>query len=296
MKQQLLFPYTLDEDATWAALTHFTGFAIFVSLAGGSKRWVVITVLASFSFFWMLLLLQVPTRLWSTTTNFLGFAVMLISSMVGLGLFSALAQVLTLVQTIVGAHPELKLEIAGHLDKYPLLMIATTAADVYDEHVKDTEWGLARERERAHERETNKQLTMPLATSEDRPTDRSRCVGGGRAAELKCFLCGRPAENAEACVCVCSAWLSRSQQPGKLTPCTPYASLRDKVVPFSSTLFKRLLKSLCKSLWLHMSLNRHSYMSRFFFFGDGPGGGGGGCHSGAQDTECRAGREQPALA
>ena len=94
-KEWLLWPYTLDEDATWAAFTHFFGFVIFIALSDGShrRRWVIVTCVVAFSFYWLLLLLQVPIRLWSAATQLLGFTVMLITLVVGLGLFSALAQV-----------------------------------------------------------------------------------------------------------------------------------------------------------------------------------------------------------
>ena len=42
VKEFLLWPYTLDEDATWAVVTHFSGFALFVFMADRThrKRWV----------------------------------------------------------------------------------------------------------------------------------------------------------------------------------------------------------------------------------------------------------------
>ena len=130
VKQQVLWPYTLDEDATWAVLTHFSGFAIFVLLADSSQRkglWVLVTALVAISFFWMLRWLRVPTELWALTTNFVGLSVMLVSSVVGLGLFSAVAQLIALLRTLLGEHPQLQKELEGTLEQYPLLKIAVTS-------------------------------------------------------------------------------------------------------------------------------------------------------------------------
>jgi hypothetical protein len=189
VKQGLLWPYTLDEDATWAAFTHFIGFAIFVFLADGRKRWILITGVVAFSFYWLLLLLQVPTRLWSTWTNVLGFAVMLVSSIVGLGLFSALAQALALLRMLVCAHPELKRELERELEGHPLLMIAVSGRD-----------GAC-------------PALIPAAF--DDPDFE------------KCFLCGTPA-GPGASVAVCAAWRQDSAT-GKMLACKPYAELRDKL-------------------------------------------------------------------
>jgi hypothetical protein len=195
VKQGLLWPYTLDEDATWAAFTHFIGFAIFVFLADGRKRWILITGVVAFSFYWLLLLLQVPTRLWSTWTNVLGFAVMLVSSIVGLGLFSALAQALALLRTLVGAHPELKRELERELEGHPLLMIAVSGCDGGYHCVACPA------------------LIGPGAC------DDGDCE--------KCFLCGAPARP-DASVAVCAAWRQDSAT-GKMLACKPYAEMRDKL-------------------------------------------------------------------
>ncbi len=199
VKEGVLWPYTLDEDATWALFSHFIGFAIFVFLADGRKRWILVTDLVAISFYWLLLLLQVPTRLWAAWTNVLGFAVMLISSIVGLGLFSALAQVLTLLRTLVGAHPELEQELEGQLEHYPLLMIAVSRRD-------------------GGQPEPARIASCPA---------RAGSGAGNESDGEKCFLCGTPAKHG-ASVAVCAAW-REDGAAGKMLPCLPYVQMRDKL-------------------------------------------------------------------
>ena len=206
VKEGVLWPYTLDEDATWALFSHFIGFAIFVFLADGRKRWILVTGLVAISFYWLLLLLQVPTRLWAAWTNVLGFAVMLISSIVGLGLFSALAQVLTLLRTLVGAHPELEQELEGQLEHYPLLMIAVSRRDG------------GRDPLDCRGQPEPARIACPVRAGSGAGND-----GDGE----KCFLCGTPAKHGSS-VAVCAAW-REDGAAGKMLPCLPYVQMRDKL-------------------------------------------------------------------
>ena len=196
VKEVLLWPYTLDEDATWAVLTHFSGFAIFVALADGSKRSLLAVLIVALGFFWLLQLLQIPTERWAMTTNYVGFAVMFVSSVVGLGLFSALAQLLTLLRTLLGAHPELEKEI--RMDQYPLLMIAVSSKNEKPEDARSD------------------------------AASRNACSRTPSVSREKCFLCGAEAE-ANSYAPVCAAWCANRSNSGKLLPCTPYASMREKL-------------------------------------------------------------------
>jgi len=202
VKEFLLFPYTLDEDATWAVVTHFSGFAVFVFLADRThrKRWVFATGVVAFSFFWLLRLLQVPLELWARTTNYLGFAVMFVSSVVGLGLFSALAQVLTLLRTLLWEHPELEKQLEGTLERYPLLMIAVSSRAGGPASVVEEDEGIGHA---AHADNRSAAAHEPASS---------------------CFLCGREACSSAA---VCNAWVAPDAD--KLLPCTPYVKMRDEL-------------------------------------------------------------------
>ena len=185
----VMTPARVAPRVAWALSLHCVGFGLFVFITTRQSKWLLATAMAWLGMLWGIGI-ALPEHLAVKAANTLGYAVLGLSLLVGLGALGGacyvFADAIEFCKNIVTKYPKLA---EGDLQARPLLHRVVVG-------------------------EKNRERDSPRASSEE-----------DKAKNQACFLCGGPGERI---VSLCGSWehgTGTSDAPSSL--CTTFATLKE---------------------------------------------------------------------
>lgn len=185
----VMTPARVAPRVAWALSLHCVGFGLFVFITTRQSRWLLATALAWLGMLWGIGI-ALPEHLAVKAANTLGYAVLALSLLVGLGALGGacyvFADAIEFCKSIVTKYPKLT---EGDLQARPL-------------------------------------LHRVVVGEKNRERDQLRvCSNECASKKGTCFLCGEPGERT---VALCRSWEHGKRTPGTTSSvCTTFATLKE---------------------------------------------------------------------